>query len=128
MRTEKLKKSEEQKLTQILLENHPDFIYFKDSNGRFQHVSKSFCEFFRCSKEDIIGKTDLELFPEEAAKQMHEEDLRVINTGIPLINKEENAKGIWFLTTKIPWYDKDGKKKGLFGISRDITERKKTEL
>jgi len=117
----------ERDLIQTLLENLPDFIYFKDSEGRFQHISKRFCKFFGRSMEDIIGKTDLELFPEEIAKQMHSEDLQVIKTGIPLINKEENAAGVWVLTTKIPWFDKDGNIKGLFGILHDITERKKAE-
>ena len=117
----------ERDLIRTLLENHPDFIYFKDSEGRFQHISKRFCEFFGRSMEDVIGKTDLELFPREIAKQTYNDDLQVIKTGIPLINKEENAAGTWVLTTKIPWLDKDGNTKGLFGISHDITERKKVE-
>ena len=118
----------EQDLIRTLLENHPDFIYFKDSKARFQHISKSLCEFFGSSREDIIGKTDLELFPEKVAKQTHNEDLHVINTGIPLINKEENTAGVWVLMTKIPWFDKKGNKKGLFGISHNITELKKAEI
>ncbi|MCJ7424556.1 PAS domain S-box protein, partial [Candidatus Bathyarchaeota archaeon] len=89
--------------------------------------SKRFCDFFELDKEDIIGKTDLELFPEEVAKQTYSEDLQIIKTGKPIINKEENAKGTWVLTTKIPRFDKNGKTVGLFGISRDISERKKAE-
>jgi len=69
----------------------------------------------------------LELFPEEVAKQTYSEDLQIIKTGKPIINKEENAKGTWVLTTKMPQFDKNGKIVGLFGISRDITERKKAE-
>ncbi len=118
----------ERDLIRTLLENHPDFIYFKDKKARFQHISKRFSEFFGRSMEDIIGKSDLELFPEEIAKQTHNEDLQIIKTGIALINKEESTAGTWVLTTKIPWFDKDGNIKGLFGISRDITERKKAEL
>ena len=116
---------DELSLMQLLLGNHPDFIYFKDSEARFQRVSKRFCDFFELDKEDIIGKTDLELFPEEVAKQTYSEDLQIIKTGKPIINKEENAKGTWVLTTKMPRFDKNGKIVGLFGISRDITERKK---
>ena len=119
----------ERDLIRTLLENLPDFIYFKDKKGRFQHISKSFCEFFGRSMEEIIGKSDLELFPEEVAKRTHSEDLQVIKTGIPLINKEESGilSSTWVLTTKIPWFDKDGNTKGLLGISHDITERKKAE-
>jgi PAS domain S-box-containing protein len=126
------KKAEEElfdevSLMQLLLGNHPDFIYFKDSEARFQRVSKRFCNLFELDKEDIIGKTDLELFPEEVAKQTYSEDLQIIKTGKSIINKEENAKGTWVLTTKMPRFDKNGKIVGLFGISRDITDRKKAE-
>ncbi len=117
----------ERDLIYTLLDNHPDFIYFKDSKARFQHISKRFSDFFGRRVEEIIGKTDLELFPEDIAKKTHTEDLQIIKTGIPLINKEETNEKIWVLTTKMPWIDKEGKIKGLFGISRDITERKKTE-
>jgi len=118
---------QERDLIQTLLENHPDFIYFKDKRARFQHLSKRFCEFLNRNREDIIGNTDLVLFPEEVAKQTYSEDLEVIQTGTPLINKEETDGEIWVLTTKLPWFDKDGNIKGLFGISRDITERKNAE-
>jgi len=117
----------EQELFHALLDNHPDFIYFKDSNARFQQISKRFCVFFGRNMEDIIGKTDLELFPRESVEQTHSEDLHVIQTKMPLINKEERSGDIWVLTTKIPWLDKDGNIKGLFGISRDITDIKKAE-
>jgi len=118
---------QERDLIHTLLENHPDFIYFKDKTARFQHLSKRFCEFLDRNMEDIIGKTDLELFPEEVAKQTYSEDLEVIQTGTPLINKEETDGETWVLTTKLPWLDKEGNIKGLFGISRDITERKNAE-
>ncbi|MHC4630419.1 MAG: PAS domain S-box protein [Planctomycetota bacterium] len=119
--------SYERDLIRTLLENHPDFIYFKDNKARFRHVSSCFCDLFGCSKEDIVGKTDLDLFPEEVAKQTFNEDLHVIETETPLINKEESASGTSVLTTKMPWFDKEGNIIGLFGISRDITERKKAE-
>ena len=115
----------ERDLIRTLLENHPDFIYFKDIEGRFQHISKRFCEFFGRTIEEIIGKNDLELFPVDIAQQSYDEDLLIIKTGTPLINKEEFSAGTWVLTTKIPWFDKEGNIKGLFGISHDITERKK---
>ena len=122
----------ERDLTQTIFEIVPDLIYFKDSKARFHRVSSRFCDLFRCGIEDIIGKTDLELFPEEIAKKSYRDDLHVIKTGIPLINKEEGGElrdGVktWFLTTKVPWLDKEGNRIGLFGISRDTTERKQAE-
>jgi len=124
--------SYERDLMQTLFDNIPDFIYFKDNKARFHRVNKRFCDLFGRSMEDIIGKTDLDLFPEEIANETFNEDLNVIKTGKPIINKEEGGEirdGVeeWVLTTKIPWVDKDGNKQGLFGISRDITERKQAQ-
>ena len=84
--------SHERDLIQTIFENHPDFFYFKDSEARFLRISKRFCDFFGLSEEDILGKTDLELFPEEVATQTYSEDLHIIRTGIPLINKEESVR------------------------------------
>jgi len=117
----------EQDLIQTLLDNHPDFIYFKDINTRFQHISKRFCDYLKLTEEEIIGKTDLDLFPEEVAIQSHNEELNIIKTGIPLINKEQTDGKTWVLSTKMPWLDKKGSLKGLFGISRDITDLKNAE-
>jgi len=119
--------SKELSLMETLLGYHPDFIYFKDNKARFQQVSNRFCELLGLDKEKIIGKSDLELFPKEIAKKTYNEDLQVIKTGKPMINKEEYSNGIWVLTTKMPWINKNGKIVGLFGISRDITERKRAE-
>ena len=86
-------RSNEVALMNILLGEHPDFIYFKDSKARFKRISKRFCDFLGRSEENIIGKTDLELFPENVAKQTYLEDLQVIKTGNPIVNKEEFADG-----------------------------------
>ena len=121
------KLSHDRNLLRTLFDSHPDFIYFKDSEARFHRVSNRFCDLLGLNKEDIVGKTDLDLFPRDVAEKTYREDLHVIKTGTPLINKEEYAKGVWVLTTKIPWFDMEGNIIGLFGISRDITLHKKAE-
>jgi PAS domain S-box-containing protein len=122
----------EQDLLQTLLDNIPEYVYFKDKNRRFVRASNFFCDLFGCSLEDIIGKKDEDLFPEEIAEETANDDRHVIETGIPLVNKEEGGKSIgggehWVLTTKLPWRDKKGNIIGLFGISREITDRRRTE-
>ena len=119
--------SHERDLMKRLFEHHPDVVYLKDREAKYLHVSKSFCDLFECAVEDIIGKTDFVLFPEQVAKRTYAEDIHIITTGEPLINKERRARDIWVLTTKMSWLDEKGKVIGLFGISRDITERKQSE-
>ncbi len=122
----------ERDLMRTLLENIPDYVYFKDKDRRFVRVSNSFCDLFHRSLEEIIGKRDEDLFPPEVVAETVSDDLRVIETGKPLIDREEGGESIggeehWVLTTKLPWYDTDGNIIGLFGISREITKRKRAE-
>jgi PAS domain S-box-containing protein len=124
--------SYEQSLMQTLLNNIPDYVYFKDKNRRFVSASNSFRDLFGCSMEDIIGKKDEDLFPEEIAEETVSDDRHVIETGIPLVNKEEGGESVgegehWVLTTKLPWRDNKGDIIGLFGISKEITDRKQAE-
>ncbi|MFC1713254.1 PAS domain S-box protein [Candidatus Poribacteria bacterium] len=124
--------SYEQELMQTLLSSIPDYVYFKDRNRRFVRASNAFCDLFGRSMEDIIGKTDEELFPKEIAEETSNEDQHVIETGTTIVNKLEGGRPIgegvpWVSTTKMPWYDKEGNIIGLFGISRDITKLKQAE-
>ncbi len=122
----------EQSLMQTLLDNIPDYVYFKEKDRRFVRASNSFSDLFGRSLDEIIGKKDEDLFPEEIAEETANDDRHVIETGIPLVNKEEGGKSIggrehWVLTTKLPWRDKKGNIIGLFGISKEITDRKRGE-
>ena len=119
-------------LTQTLLENTPDAVYFKDKEARYVCVSRSVATLLDATPEEIIGKSDLDFFESSLARQKREDDLGVIRTGDSLIGKEEvgvTLKGAerWVSTTKAPWHDQEGNTIGLFGISRDITTRKQAE-
>lgn len=70
--------SYEQDLMQTLLDNIPDYVYFKDENRRFFRASNAFCDLFGCSLENIIGKKDEDLFPEEIAEETASDDRHVI--------------------------------------------------
>ncbi|MCU4741845.1 ATP-binding protein [Halobacteria archaeon AArc-m2/3/4] len=117
-----------------LLSNVPISIYFKDREGRHIRVSD---EVGPTMSLDPIGKTDPELYGEEIgahAQQSYEDDMEVIESGEPIIDKEEvwsidqpDADTLWLRSTKIPWRDDEGTVRGLVGITRDITELKRRE-
>ncbi|MFZ4859205.1 MAG: nitrate- and nitrite sensing domain-containing protein, partial [Desulfuromonadaceae bacterium] len=115
------------------LENTSDFIYFKDANGCFRFCSQAMATITgHTSWRDIIGKKDRDIFPEETASIYYKEELHVLSEGRVLLNKEEpyyDASGNlgWISTSKWPLFNPEGEVTGLFGISRDITERKLTE-
>ncbi len=120
----------EQNLLHALMDNIPDFIYFKDEKNRFVRVNKASGEDRGVTPEDFIGKTDFDIFTEEAAKKCFADDDRVMKTGKPLINRIEKITYLdgmerWFSATKVPRYDEKGKIIGTIGITRNITERQK---
>ena len=120
----------ERSLLHALLENVPDYIYFKDTQSRFIRTSKAHARTFgMLDAREAIGKTDMDFFTEEHARKAFEDEQRIIRTGEPILNVEEretwpNRPDTWALTTKMPLPDQEGNIIGTFGISRDITEQK----
>lgn len=116
-----------------LVDHLPDFVFIKDFDGRFVVVNQTFVEMYGCqSEEELLGKNDFDFSPPELAQAYREDDLQVMMTRTPLINREEEnllADGSrkWLLTTKVPLTNSDNEVVGLVGIARDITKRKKAE-
>ncbi len=122
----------EKQMIDALMEYITDSIYFKDLNSRFIRINKACAEKFRMkSPDDAIGKTDFDVFTEEHARQAFEDEQKIIKTGKPIIGIEEKEtweeEVRWASTTKMPLYNGDGEIIGTFGISRDITDKKKAE-
>lgn len=117
-----------------LLENTSDFLYFKDGESRLRFCSQSMALIVgHKGWRELVGKHDLEIFPPETAKIYYEEELPIFRDGVPLLNKVDpyfDAQGnrCWVSTSKWPVFAADGKTVvGIFGISRDITDRKNAE-
>ena len=114
----------------MLMEHSPDRIYFKDLQSRFVVISPSMAQMFGYERvEDVLGKTDFDIFTKEHAQPAFDDEQQVIRTGIPLVNKEEketwpDGHVTWASSTKVPFRDPQGTIIGTFGISRDVTERK----
>ncbi|EMI51807.1 PAS domain-containing hybrid sensor histidine kinase/response regulator [Rhodopirellula sallentina] len=123
----------EQSLLNTLLENIPDSIYFKDLQSRFIRVSRAMAEKFGYhDPQEIIAKSDADIFTLEHAEQARKDELEVIETGVPLVDRVERETwperdDTWCMTTKMPLVDEDGDTIGTFGISRDITALKRSE-
>jgi diguanylate cyclase (GGDEF)-like protein/PAS domain S-box-containing protein len=96
-------------------------------------VNAAYENFVGKKAEEIIGKTDSEIYPEKFVAKMIADDKEVISKGLAKFNIEENiimpdGRNIWLNANKAPFYDKNGKICGLIGISTDITEIKKANL
>jgi sigma-B regulation protein RsbU (phosphoserine phosphatase) len=116
-----------------LAEHIPDKIYFKDTESRFLWCShETLIRFKTTDPADVLGKTDFDFFLEEHARRAYADEQEIIRTGKPLVNLEERetwADGheTWVSTTKMPLLDATGQIIGTFGLSREITEKKRAE-
>lgn len=117
----------------VLLEHMSDSIYFKDAESRFTLINRHHARLFGIgSPDDVVGKTDFDFFSEEHARKAYEDEQVVMRTGIALVNREEketwpDGRTTWVTSTKMPLFNNAGRVVGTFGISRDITERKRVE-
>jgi len=109
----------------------PQNILRKDVEGRFTFVNEFFCHTHGKTVNEILGKTDLDLFPAELAAKFRRDDQQVMASGKPFETVEENrnSKGEKTLVQviKTPLYDADGQLIGLQVIFWDVTEKKQAE-
>ncbi|MFP4395295.1 MAG: PAS domain S-box protein [Anaerolineales bacterium] len=125
--------AQERDLLHALMENLPDTIYFKDTASRFTRVNHAQARVLGLEDpQEAIGKTDFDYFTVEHAEEAFQDERRIIETGVPLINKLEKiqcADGVfrWVTATKVPLKDENGEVIGIVGVSRDINERVQAE-
>jgi PAS domain S-box-containing protein len=124
---------EERLRLRTLIDAMPDYIFVKDVESRFVTTNSAHLKVIGAgSLEEVIGKTDLELFPAELAERYYRDERRIIESGEPMLDHEErviehSGAEKYVLTTKIPLRDEQGHVTGLVGISRDISERKRAD-
>ena len=124
---------QERDLLRTLIDNLPDRIFVKDRQSRFLINNLAHVRALGAtSPDEVIGKTDLDIFPAELANQYYGDEQALMESGQSLNRKEmtvipRTGERYWLQTTKIPLRDKNGKVVGLMGINRDITEIKRAE-
>ncbi|MGZ4372645.1 MAG: sensor domain-containing protein, partial [Gaiellaceae bacterium] len=117
-----------------LLQQTPDNIYFKDTLGRFLRVSAAQARWLGLPEADAaVGRTDSDFFAAEHAERAAADEREIIRTGKPMINTVErdvwkNGRLAWVSTAKMPLRSRSGEVIGTFGVSRDITRHRLTEL
>jgi PAS domain S-box-containing protein len=115
------------------MNNIPDAILFKDVESRYIKVSKALLAAMAFkSEEEIIGKTDHDLFPAGLANTLRDEDESIISSRKPITDKTfempfPSGTKLWLSITKSPMFDSEGNITGIVGIARDISERKAAE-
>jgi PAS domain S-box-containing protein len=131
VKEEALQKDEE--FLDSIIENIPDMIFVKEAETlRFVRFNKAGEKLLGHNREDLIGKTDHECFPESQANFFREKDREVLDkkqlVDIPEEHIQTMHLGERILhTKKIPIIEREGKMHYLLGISEDVTEHVRTE-
>lgn len=113
-----------------LIESLPQHVFFKNRQSQFVSVNRAFARDLGKTPEDLVGKSDFDLFPPELAEKYTADDRRVMESRKPETIEEANVAGGHLRIVdvmKTPVIDDDGEVVGLLGIFTDITERKVAE-
>jgi len=102
------------------------YFFAKDLDGRFVLANQALVKALGLkSTSDMIGHTDYDFFQPDLAEKYREEDLRVIETGKPLLDlvwlvPNQNNELRWYLSSKRPLLSKEGSIIGIAGVMRDF--------
>lgn len=117
---------------ETLLNSIPAPVYFMDKELRYQSVNRAYLDFVRLREDEVIGRTDRELFASNLAQEFEVSDSQVLEEGRVFEGIEQQVPDFegnlrWFSATKTPIRNCSGNVAGLVGISYEITELKQAE-
>ena len=119
-------------LIRSLLDAIPDLVFYKNPRGEFLGGNPAFAKFVGRPLEQIVGMTDYDLFDQEVADNLREQDQRMLALGQPSQDETwityPDGQRRLVETLKTPYCGPDGTLIGVLGIGRDITQRKRAEL
>lgn len=119
------------RLLDVVISGTPDAVFVKDAQGRYLLANAAAAGFIGKPQNEIIGRDDQALFSEESARELMALDSAIMSTGRTQTHEERiktlDGSELVFFVTKGPMLDSSGQTVGLFGISREITERKRAE-
>jgi PAS domain S-box-containing protein len=106
-------------------------IFWINRDGTFVKVNDAFAAALHKSPDDVAGKSLFDLYPEDMARQYHDDNLEVIESGTPktyIIEPVETPAGtMWVRTDKIPHRNEKGEIEGIIGFALNITKQKQVE-
>ena len=114
------------KFDKVLLDTLPNPIYYKNTDGKFLGCNLSFAKLFNHKKEEVIGKTAYDFYPEDIAKrnvQVDEELLKTQGTKTSEMTLHFNDKMRYFILNKAVYENIDETIGGIVCIMDDITQR-----
>lgn len=121
---------ESERLYRTLVESIPHKIYRKDLNFLYLGCNNNFLQDLHLKEEDVIGKTDYDLFPRELADAYRKDDTKLLESGSTLEFTERylvDGMERWITAIKTPIQDSNGSFQSFLGILWDITDKIRAE-
>ena len=102
----------------------PDIIFYKDIDGVYRGGNSAWAALAGKPLDQLIGKTDFDLFPADVAKSFQSYDKAMLEAGKARRNEEwltyPDGRKVYVETLKTPWLGKDGKVLGVLGVCHEI--------
>ncbi|WP_087022127.1 aerobic respiration two-component sensor histidine kinase ArcB [Thaumasiovibrio subtropicus] len=121
--------AEQSVLLRSFLDASPDLIYYRNEEFQFSGCNKAVQELTGKTEKELVGLTPADVYSEEEATRIIETDKQVFESNISLTYEQwlkyPDGRQAYFELRKVPFYNRSGKRLGLMGFGRDITERKR---
>lgn len=115
-------------LLRSFIDCSPDLVYYRNEQEQFSGCNRAMEELTGRSESELIGLTPFDVYKADIAARIVETDRKVFNDDSPLTYEQwleyPDGRKAYFELRKVPFYDRFGKRLGLLGFGRDITERK----
>ena len=121
------KKESKSDLYKLIIDNLPLMTWIKDPEGHYLAMNKPFADYVGLPEEDIAGKRDEQIYPEDEAKRYVDSDKRVIKSGGEETMEYSPAEGLWNEEYKRVIRNDRGEALGVVGVCQDITRRHMVE-
>ena len=121
---------ESERVFRAILDNMPAIVFLKSMEGRYIRVNRAYENQYGVKREDVVGKTLYDLYPQDLADKLTAVDQAAIEAGKPLEGENcmvEDGKEIVLSNVMFPVVDDDGKMTAFGGIETDITRRRIAE-
>lgn len=123
-------RADAENLTRAIFDNTPAVMFVKDASGRYEMVNRQFESLFHLTMDQLIGRTDADIFPAAMAEAFRRNDRLVLESGRPLQVEEiapHDDGPHTYLSVKFPIMSPSGEPQLICGVATDITERKAME-
>ena len=118
-------------LLKSMINSIPDLIFYKDMDGIYLGCNPAFCEFVGKDWDDIVGRSDYDLFEHDLAEQFRMTDALMLQEAKSRINEYwvdyPDGRKVLLSTLRTPYYGPAGETLGVVGISRDVTAHRHAE-